>query len=291
MKWPKEVIDAIALRRSVLFLGSGISANSLSKDGKKNPPTWRSFLCDASNKNISDSNIKGRITELINHNDLLTACELLQEELGSKRFDDVLSEYFLKPQYQTSEIHRDIFSLDSRIVMTPNVDKIYEVYAQNESSGTVLVKRYYDKDLVSAIKSQSRMVLKIHGTLDEPSRAIFSQSQYIKMRYEYESFYRILESLVLNYTFIFLGCGLDDPDIKLVLENMSFHFPESPKHYFVTDIQFANENEEKLISNHRNLEFISYSGKENHKELKSGIKDLIKLVEEERYNISNSQNW
>lgn len=45
-------------------------------------------------------------------------------------------------------------------MITPNVDKIYEVYVQAETAGTILVKKYYDSDLVNKIKSEERIILK-----------------------------------------------------------------------------------------------------------------------------------
>ena len=43
IEWPEKLVDSIARRRSVLFLGSGISANSENMSGKK-PATWDAFL-------------------------------------------------------------------------------------------------------------------------------------------------------------------------------------------------------------------------------------------------------
>lgn len=43
IEWPEKLVDSIARRRSVLFLGSGISANSENVSGKK-PATWDAFL-------------------------------------------------------------------------------------------------------------------------------------------------------------------------------------------------------------------------------------------------------
>lgn len=43
--WPEELISDIARRKSVLYLGSGVSANSISTDGtNRHPATWDSFL-------------------------------------------------------------------------------------------------------------------------------------------------------------------------------------------------------------------------------------------------------
>lgn len=35
MDWPKELIESIALRDCVLFLGAGVSMNSSNSDGNK----------------------------------------------------------------------------------------------------------------------------------------------------------------------------------------------------------------------------------------------------------------
>ena len=43
IKWPAELISDLARRRTVLFLGSGISRNSTNTEGRK-PKTWVAFL-------------------------------------------------------------------------------------------------------------------------------------------------------------------------------------------------------------------------------------------------------
>ena len=50
MKWPVDIIEKIAKRKVVLFLGAGVSANAISEKGEKRPPTWEQFL----NKGISE---------------------------------------------------------------------------------------------------------------------------------------------------------------------------------------------------------------------------------------------
>lgn len=45
IRWPRELIEDIAKRNCVLYLGSGISAASQNDDGKS-PSTWHQFLSD-----------------------------------------------------------------------------------------------------------------------------------------------------------------------------------------------------------------------------------------------------
>ena len=40
MNWPIDIVEKIAKRKAILFLGAGISANAVSLDGSKHPPTW-----------------------------------------------------------------------------------------------------------------------------------------------------------------------------------------------------------------------------------------------------------
>lgn len=290
MKWPIDIVEKIAKRKAILFLGSGISANAISLDGKRRPPTWEQFIKSVLN-DVSDNAIRKYITNLLKEKDYLTACEVLVNQLGTERFERIAREEFLAPKYQSHKIHENILKLDSRVVITPNVDKIYEVYAQAETAGTILVKKYYDSDLISKIKSEERMILKIHGTLDESSKMIFTRSQYTNARYENAAFYRLLEALSLTYTFVFLGCGFSDPDIQLVLENYSFVFPGSPCHYFITSKDGINDEYKKIIRENRNLEIITYNAKNNHQELHDALDELVSLVDDERTRISNEMDW
>jgi hypothetical protein len=43
INWPKELIENIARRRSVIYLGSGVSMNSQSNSGRR-PKTWAALL-------------------------------------------------------------------------------------------------------------------------------------------------------------------------------------------------------------------------------------------------------
>lgn len=290
MIWPEEIVKKIAKRQAVLFLGSGISANSISADGTKRPPTWEKFIGSAQEQ-ISNRKIRNYIQDLVKEKDYLTACEVLVNQLGESGFEQIVRNEFLTPQYKSHEIHKSIFLLDSKIVITPNVDKIYEVFSQTETAGNTLIKRYYDSDLVNMVRADARIVLKMHGTIDDSSKMIFTRSQYTRARYENASFYRFLEALALNYVFIFLGCGFSDPDIQLVLENYSFIFPGSPPHYFITPQEEVNDEFKKILKDNRNLEVITYSNKNHHEELQRALKELVILVEDERDKIAEAKDW
>src|SRR4051812_16265668 len=116
--WPKELVDDIARRRSVIVLGSGISRQSVNAAGVR-PPMWAGFLKTAVVELAAPKATKEAITKLINSNDMLTACEAIKEQMGQATFRDYIRSQFLTPQFQPVAIHDSIISLDSRITATP----------------------------------------------------------------------------------------------------------------------------------------------------------------------------
>lgn len=282
INWPTNLIRDIARQRAVIFLGSGISRNSISADGTKRPPTWEEFLRIAMNDISGD---KTYIEDLLMEKDYLTACEVIVDKLGEDEFNNIAVECFQRPGFESHEIHQAIFKLDSRIVATPNVDKIYDTYANQQSRGTVTIKHHYDEDLANKIRSEDKIIIKVHGTIDKPREMIFTRNQYSRAKYNHSAFYQILSALAITHTFIFLGCGLNDPDIKLILESYSFTFPNCRPHYFVTSNDNTNIDLNRTIKKNYNLEVITYSPNDNHRELCLSLQNLALLVEQERTNV------
>ena len=77
INWPEDVVEDIARRRCVLYLGSGVSANSVNEKGET-PATWGDFLNSViENKKGTLGEHYGTIKELIREKDFLLACEVL----------------------------------------------------------------------------------------------------------------------------------------------------------------------------------------------------------------------
>lgn len=290
--WPEKLIESIARRRSVLFLGSGISANAENDSGKK-PATWASFLkIVLEHKKEKIGKHKDEILNLIDEKKYLIACELIVDLIGQRDFGEEAQEEFRRPRYSPAEIHKVIYGLDSKIVITPNVDKIYDECATAESHSSVVIKKYYDKDLAKYLRTNDYLVIKAHGTVDDTDKMIFTHGQYSNARCNCESFYRLMDALILTHTFIFLGCGIDDPDIELTLENANFLYKDCPPHYFVTSSGALSDNMQKVLLANRNLEFVTYENKSGcHNELLDELKELAHRVEIKRNELSDRSAW
>lgn len=289
MNWPKQLISDIARRRCVLYLGAGISANARARDGRT-PPTWEQFLRSCL-KNI-DKNERDYIELLLKRKDYLSACEVIIDRIGFSAFKDEAQNAFRQPGYKPAEIHEIIFGLDSRLIITPNVDKIYDQYANSMSQGTVVEKRQTDNDLADFIRRQERVIIKAHGSIDAPDNMIFSLRQYNEARYKYAGFYRILDSLTLTHTFIFIGCGLNDPDIMLTMQNYNFNFPNCRPHYFICADNEINRDIENSLLNNYNIKVLKYDNScEDYHNLPIALNELRSQVESERNNLADNYNW
>lgn len=290
--WPNQLVKAIARRRSVLFLGAGISANSRNEDGK-HPATWKKFLQDILEKRKEKLNQqKDIIEEKLNMQDYLTACEIMVEILGENDFGELAADEFRRPGYKPSDIHAAIFSLDSSLVLTPNIDKIYEQYAMNESHSTVVAKSYYEEDIAKYLRTDDYLIIRVHGYVDDTSKLIFTHKQYGEARCRYSSFYRILDALMLTHTFVFIGCGINDPDIQLILENTNFLYPGCLPHYFITAKNTYPDEIRKSLLHNRNLELLTYENEDgSHKQLLNELQQLNSLVEERRQEMAEKNIW
>ena len=290
--WPEELVNAVARRKCVLFLGSGVSAGSRSGSGKA-PPTWNAFLLNILKKKKTKlSTQEALINKLLNESDFLTACEVIVNAIGEQEFDELAADEFRRPGYKPNDLHEEIYKLDSRIVVTPNVDKIYEQHAMTVSKSTVVAKSYFEEDVAKFLRTNDYLIIRAHGCVDDSLKMIFTQKQYSLARCKYSSFYRLLDALILTHTFVFIGCGIKDPDIQLTLENLNFLYPGCRPHYFITAENQYESEVINVLNHNRNLEVLTYDNSDGiHSNLLLSIKKLNDLVDDERRKLAGSLTW
>ena len=287
IQWEEEIISSIARRRSVIVIGSGISRNSKNENGRR-PATWVDFLTQASSR-VGNPQI---VTQLILQKDYLTACEVLKTKIGDDAFINLVQGEFQRPGYEAAEIHKHIYDLDSSIVASPNFDLIYDTYATNASHGTILKKDHTSSDLLNFVSGGDyRLLIKTHGTADAAHSLIFTRKDYAEARTKYRLFYDLIKSLVLTHTFIFLGCGIDDPDIRLLFEDVQYAYGRMPFHYMTLPRGEVDADILSVTATSMKLKFIEYAPDNGHEELTASLGDLVRLVESRREQLASEQKW
>ena len=286
--WPQTLVDDIARRRAVTFLGAGVSKNSISAlDADQRPPNWEEFLSACITRCTGDVSL---IKHYFDSGDYLTTCELLKIRLEDD-WPQILTDQFLSPQYMPADIHRHILGLDLRIVLTQNFDKIYDVYAQTTTNSTTRISSYYDADTSQIMRGDYRGILKVHGTIDHPTKTVFTREEYSRMRNEHRSFQALINALFLTHTFVFLGCSLTDPDLRLFLENHSMAHPSAPVHYMTSPQSEIPLEMDGLIKKNYNLRILRYDDSTGHHPLTTSVANLVEMVNTSRERLAVTQNW
>lgn len=287
IQWPDEIVAAIARRRSVIFIGSGVSRNSTNEQGER-PATWELFLRGAATYIGNPANI----VKLIDQEDYLTACELIKKKLGGHKFQNLVQTEYQQKAYKPANIHKHVYDLDSSIVASPNFDTIYDTYATTTSNGSVVIKDHTSSDLINYIGGGDyRLVLKTHGSANAPGHLIFTRKEYAKARTEHRLFYELLKSLVLTHRFLFLGCGVNDPDIRILFEDVQFAYSEMPHHYMTLPTNEVDDDVIDVVRDSMKLEFLKYSPDNGHEELTNSLGALVTEVESYRDKISLNRKW
>jgi hypothetical protein len=289
IEWPEDLVRDIAARRSVLFLGAGVSRNAENAQGV-HPREWTEFLSHLATL-ARDAAQQDEVMQCIADADLLTACELARKYLSAPTFRTEMLKEFSGNAYRPAQIHDDLSMVDSRLVMTTNFDKLYENRANQLQDNTVIVKNYYDQDVADVFRRQDRVVLKVHGTIDAPDRTIFTRSQYALARRDYGHFYQLLRGVFVTHTFVFLGTSMRDPDMQLLLEDHAYRFEGSRPHYMAMPENSARSGILRVLEDTMNLKALLYDPANNHKSLADSVAALVPKVEAARVEIAATAAW
>lgn len=278
-----DLIDDLAREKVVLFLGAGVSASAKTATGGK-IADWNGFLADLC-KDVGEPTA-GQVASLLAAKDYLLAGEILQSALADSWEGKIVEHFGQKATPST--LHGALIALGQRIILTTNFDKLLEVAFEQMDVGathypTVVSKM--EDDVFRALKDHSnKYIIKIHGTVDDPSSRVLSRSEYIRLAFGNSYYSGFLENLLLNYTFLFIGFSMDDPAIMSLMEMYSLRYPKARPHYIFAprpipaNIIEINKRLRKLIS-------VMYDSANNHEALPGLISEIASASDARRREI------
>lgn len=284
INWPESLIDELASRRCVIFLGSGASAPAQKNEGGKliSPPTWSGLLKKLLTLCPNDANgSKANAQTLLDSEKYLDCAEIIRNEcLPTAEYNRCISRIF--SGYEPTDIHKAVEILDQKVVVTTNFDCLYEnLCRQGEGRDGYSVIRYYDGGLIARMRSPSRLIIKAHGCTSEPERTVLTKSDFFEARSENKGFFDALESIFLTHTILFLGYSVNDPEIQLILENNIITYPSANPHY-ATMARGSHRSVINAFKKTNNIDILEYDDANNHAELLESLLILCEIVEERR---------
>lgn len=281
-KWPPSLVRELAERRCIIHLGSGMSCSSKSKiNTEVTPPSWKLLLETLRDSTLSGPKNKSLVNEFIKNNKFLDAAEVIKLNGKSAEYNAKLYEIFISHDYLPSEAHDILASkITPKIITTTNYDTIIEgALIENSGHNSFIQFEHSTDGLLDAIRSPSTILIKMHGCAKHPNATILSRSDYFSLRKNHPSFFNTISALFKINTVLFIGCGIEDPDINLILENNNITNDSSNPHYaLVGDKSYAFKLKATIKSQY-NIDLITYNQKS--KDDHSGFIAMIRHLEQE----------
>lgn len=275
INWPTSLIDELAQRRCILFLGAGVAASARNSVGNS-PLDWNTFLVEAT-RLISKPDDKGAVTQLIHERKFPLALNAIADLADPGDYQSFLTRCFNDSSFEPSELHSVILDIDARFVITTNFDKIYEKHCLTVSNVGFKVIPYYSGSLADEIRSDTRLIIKAHGSIDDISKMVFTRKEYHQAKKQHPEFYNLLKALLLTNTCVFIGCGMEDPDVLLLLEELKMTTNSNRPHYALLREGAVSPFITQDLSSTYNVRSLFYGS--DHSDLILSLKGLYTEIE------------
>lgn len=287
IQWSADLIEAIARRRAVLVVGSGVSKNSQNQAGER-PLGWEEFLRSCS----AEYGDPVELREVIDRRDYLMGCQMLKTRMGKETFVRRVQREYQAKAFKAAEIHAKLYDLDLPVTISPNFDNIYDDYCRSASNGSYIIKQHSSADVASYLtQGNIRLLIKSHGSANDPADLIFTASDYSSARTKYRLFYDVVKALALTHTFLLVGCGVDDPDLKMLFEDLRFGHERLPRHYMTLPRGEVSQLVIDELQGTMPINYALYDPQNGHEELTDSLSALGELVQEVRDSLALSRSW
>ena len=135
--------------------------------------------------------------------------------------------------------HYLLLSLPVRQVVTTNYDDLLERALEALKRYPVKVVR--QEDVARTGRGDGVHVVKLHGDAAEPDEIVLCRDDYDEFFERRPAMALLLEGLLLNRTFFFVGYGLRDPNFRQVYSRIARMLREARRPAFATSFESAGE--------------------------------------------------
>ena len=171
-------------------------------------PTWK----DLAARLQAASGLEPRADELPRE-----LFERVRESLGDSQYETLIQQWLSTPVNRTSLAHQAIVAAGTQFVLTTNLDytieRAFELAGRPLSPENVIIgSRPNALSLLKGTTHSGTVLIKIHGTLQDPTSWILDQEAYDRAYIENESIKTLWSALGLKP--LFIGFGFADDDVN-----------------------------------------------------------------------------
>jgi SIR2-like domain len=285
MNVPKDLVDQIARGKGAVFVGAGLSQGA-------GLPGWPGLLrqmLDWSEKHGKELSDREELEHYIDNGELLLVAEEMRERLGKDHFRRFMAEIFRKPGLKPTAAQMLLPQIPFAAALTSNYEVLLESAYTVARGAMPHVFTHEDyPELSAALRTGEFYVLKVHGTIDRIQTLVLGQSDYREVMHANLPYRQHLTTLFSSMTVLFLGFGLTDPDILLLLDELRVTFKDyTGKHYALMSIRNVPAIKQKRFEKDFGIEIIPYTpAQPDHPEVHIFLIDLMQQVKQVRDAIS-----
>ncbi len=267
---PRELIQAAKENKLVIFVGSGLSAELKNTKGDQ-IGTWNNTITKLlEHLNITDIEREGKTP-------LQILTELEERGIEKTKIIPFIKYFYYLESNNNYDLHKSLFELSDTIITT-NYDNAFE-RANINNVEVVSINKEFELYNVVTKNYQRKILIKLHGCVNDIGTLILFESDYDKLYKslsEVQSYqiFTIITYLIMNYTTLFIGYGMEDFQIKNLFSIFSNARPNNTRFLTTSKNQIPNCN----------IPLIKISAENRRKDIQGIINKLI----EEKSNANNA---
>lgn len=277
---PTELVERIADGKAALFVGAGLSQGA-------GLPGWPQLLGEMLSHLEKRGGIQPDRPDLltaIRQGDLLDIAETLRERLRDDEFRRFLRERIQGTQPKPTQTHRLLHRIPFGVQVTTNYDALLEgAYALEHEGATLHTFTHQDVPELGAATRSGEYLLKLHGDINRIDTVVLGTTDYRRIMQANPACRTHLTTLFATRTVLFLGYGLADPDLMLVLDTLREHFRgHTGTHYALMAEDRAPAFKRNRLEKDHGIRVLSYPPTDGHPEVQQFLESLASQVHQAR---------
>ncbi len=255
--------EALLAGECVLFIGAGLSRGA-------GFPDWSELV----------ARLAGHLG--IKPHDRLDYLDLAQwyvEHFNRDTLSGLIRDTFSDPTRQPTLAHYLLMSLPVRHVITTNYDDLLERALSAIKRYPVKVVQQVD---VARTGQGGVFVVKLHGDVAHPDHIILSRDDFDEFFERRPAMALLLEGLLLNRTFFFIGYGLRDPNFRQVYARIGRILRSAHRRAFATTFEASGDSGAYLRKQwkHKGMELLAIQGESGAEQQHEFLRFLDRLAEQ-----------
>ena len=277
---PTELVAQIADGRAALFVGAGLSQGA-------GLPGWPQLLREMLTHLEKRDGIQPDQQDLltaIQQGDLLAIAETLRERLRDDEFRRFLQDRIQGTRPKPTQAHRLLQRIPFGVQVTTNYDGLLEgAYALEHDGATLHTFTHQDVPELGAATRSGEYLLKLHGDINRIDSVVLGTTDYRRIMQANPACRTHLTTLFTTRTVLFLGYGLADPDLMLVLDALREHFRDhTATHYALMPEDRAPAFKRDRWEKDHGIRVLSYPPTDGHPEVQQFLESLASQVHQAR---------